>query len=366
MTRQPYLLLLVALLLFVVTPSRPAHARALAQPPTAAPAAGEPDPWGFEEEAQVEETWADILRPQAVDIALTTGLIGFALFSFARRSRPLKYATLVMTVAYLGVTKGTMISVTDLFRFVDAGRAVAAIPGEQFSASAVGSAVASAFPEFKRGIAWYIFAGFTLVSTVVWGRFYCGRICAYGALTQLLDAVMPKALRREPPAWLEKKAGYIKFALLASVLLYFGITHDMFVYRYVEPFWLFTGLGNVVMWTMLGVLLLATLVVRNLYCRFLCPVGAALGVISRMTTLAPIKRWSECKSCKICEKACEWGAIQGPKIVQTECVRCDDCERIYADKKACVHWLMIYKKEKWAAAGIRGNQPADALSSAGR
>ena len=66
-----------------------------AQPPASA------DPWGFDDEVKVE-TWGDILRPQALDIALTTGLIGLALFSFARRSKPLKYVTLGLTVAYLG------------------------------------------------------------------------------------------------------------------------------------------------------------------------------------------------------------------------------------------------------------------------
>ncbi len=49
-------------------------------------------------------------------------------------------------------------------------------------------------------------------------------------------------------------------------------------------------------------------------------------------TVFRIKRWSECNTCRICEKACEWGAIQGPKIIKTECVRCDDCERLYDDK----------------------------------
>jgi polyferredoxin len=127
---------------------------------------------------------------------------------------------------------------------------------------------------------------------------------------------------------------------------------------------MFTGLGNATMWILLGILLIATLVVRNLYCRFLCPVGAALGVIAKVTTILPISRWSECKSCKLCERACEWGAIQGPTIAKTECVRCDDCERIYRDKTACVHWLIITKKEKWVAAGIKGNQSADAPSSA--
>jgi NosR/NirI family transcriptional regulator, nitrous oxide reductase regulator len=102
------------------------------------------------------------------------------------------------------------------------------------------------------------------------------------------------------------------------------------------------------MWTLLAALLVATIFVRNLYCRFLCPVGAALGVISSVTTVFSIKRWKECKTCKICEKACEWGAIQGPKIIKSECVRCDDCERLYADTKKCPHWIITLKDLKKA------------------
>jgi polyferredoxin len=295
-----------------------------AQPPAAL------DPWGFDDEVTVE-TWADILRPQAVDIALTGGLIAFSLFSFSRRSKALKYTTLVLTVAYLGVMKSTMISVTDIFRVVDLN-----------------------LPTFKYSVAWYMFAGFAVVSTVIWGRLYCGRMCAFGAFTQLLDAVVPKRLRVEPPLWLERRAGYIKYGLLVAVVAYYIATKHTNVYRYVEPFWMFTRSASVMLWMMLATLLAVTVVVRNVYCRFLCPVGAMLGIISHVTTILPIKRWSECSTCKICERACEWGAIQGPKIIKSECVRCDDCERIYADKKACVHWLMIVKKERWAKEGIKG------------
>jgi len=295
-----------------------------AQPPAA------PDPWGFDDEVKVE-TWGDVLRPQAVDIALTAGLIGVALFSFSRRSKALKYTTLVLTVGYLGVMKSTMISVTDIFRIVDLD-----------------------LPTFKYSIAWYLFASFAVVSTVIWGRLYCGRMCAFGAFTQLLDVTVPQRLRIEPPLWLERRASYIKYGLLVGVVAYYIATKHTNVYRYVEPFWMFTRSASVLLWIMLGTLLLATVVVRNLYCRFLCPVGAMLGIISQVTTILPIKRWSECSTCKICERACEWGAIQGPKIIKSECVRCDDCERIYADKKACVHWLMIVKKERWAREGIKG------------
>ena len=60
------------------------------------------------------------------------------------------------------------------------------------------------------------------------------------------------------------------------------------------------------LWIGLALLLTATVFVRNLYCRFLCPVGAALGLVSQVTTVFRIKRWSECNTCKICEKTCEW------------------------------------------------------------
>jgi polyferredoxin len=85
--------------------------------------------------------------------------------------------------------------------------------------------------------------------------------------------------------------------------------------------------------------------VRNLYCRFLCPLGAALGLLSKVTIFG-IKRWSECNSCKICEKTCQWGAIDGPKIIMTECVRCDDCERLYMDQQKCPHWIIIRRKSE--------------------
>lgn len=306
----------------------PAPAPTLGQTPTAElppPGGDADDPWGFDEEEHAE-TLADVLRPQVLDITLTTALLAFALFSFFKKSVRLKYITLGLVLVYFGAVKSQLMSVTDLFKVVEWN-----------------------FPTFKYSVSYYLLAVFTLVSTVLWGRVYCGRLCAFGALTQLMDATIPKRFRREPPVWLEKRAGYVKYGILAAVLVYYIVTRHTPVYRYVEPFWMFTLNASTLLWTMLAVLLVATVVVRNLYCRFLCPFGAMLGVISKVTTVFAIKRWSECKSCKICEKACEWGAIDGPRIIKSECVRCDDCERIYHDKKKCVHWLIVVKKEAAAA-----------------
>ena len=266
--------------------------------------------------------WREILLPQALDLALLTAFMALALVSFFRKSVALKYVTFVAAVGYLGFTKSTLVSVSDVFRLTDLS-----------------------VPEFKYSLAWYAFMLFVVVTTVLWGRVYCGRVCAFGALTQLMDPLIPRTMRVEIPVRIEKYANVIKYGVLAAALVYFIVTRDVALpVRYVEPFWMFGLFGSTAMWVGLAVLLAATVFVRNLYCRFLCPVGAALGIISNLTVFR-IKRWSECNTCKICEKTCEWGAIRGPKIVASECVRCDDCERLYLDRKKCPHWLILFKRK---------------------
>ena len=289
------------------------------------------DAWTFGDEEEEAETWGALLRDQAADLVFFTGFAALVMVGFFRKSIPLKYVTLAVAVAYMGFTKSQLISVVNVYGLVTGN-----------------------MPVFRYSLAWYLFAAFTVVTTVLWGRLYCGRVCAFGALTQLMDRVVPPRLRVEVPPWLEQRAAWIKYGLLIAVLLYFLATADIPAYRWVEPFWMFTRRGTTAMWIALAVLLVATVFVRNLYCRFLCPVGAFLGILSKATVFR-IKRWKECNTCKICEKACEWGAIRGPEIVMTECVRCDDCERLYADVKKCPHWLLLLRakrKQRQAAPSV--------------
>ena len=288
-------------------------------------AAQEEGGWTFDDEEEAQPTWADEFRNQGTDIVAVTAFLTLAFFSFFRKSRALKYVTLAAAVGYLGFYKSQLISIVNVFGVIGGN-----------------------LPLLRYSLGWYLLVGVGVLSTVLWGRVYCGRICAFGAFTQLMDRVVPARLRVNVPAHIEKRASLIKYVILAGAIVAFLVTGDQSFYPYIEPFWMFglTGKGPV-LWTMLAVLLVATVFVRNLYCRFLCPVGAALGLLSSVTVFK-IKRWSECKTCRICEKACEWGAIRGPKIVLTECVRCDDCERLYADESKCPHHRIIFYRNRKA------------------
>ena len=277
------------------------------------------DGWNFSDE-ETTPTWTDDLKAQWLDLTLFFTFATLAMVGFFRKSEPLKWITMGVAVLYLGVWKSLLLSIVDIFRLTT-----------------------GVLPPFRQSLVWYLLAAFTLVTTVLWGRLYCGRICAFGSMTQLLDRIVPARMRYEVPAPIERRANIIKYVLLGAVVLYYILTRDILIYRKVEPFWMFSREAANWEWVGLGLLLLATVFVRNLYCRFLCPLGAFLGLLSNLTVFR-IKRWSECNSCKICEKKCEWGAIRGPKIVASECVRCDDCERLYMDQAKCPHWLILKKK----------------------
>jgi polyferredoxin len=320
---RPFLLIAFALSLLVGGMTATV---AVAQAPQAQEEPAEEQPaaeggWDFEEEEEEGPTWADDFKAQAIDIGAVAGFSVLAFVSFFRKSVRLKYVTLVAAVLYLGFYKSQLISIVNVFGLMGGN-----------------------LPIFRYNMAWYLLAVVTVVSTVLWGRVYCGRICAFGAFTQLVDAIVPARWQVKIPRAIERRASWIKYGILTSVIAYFLITSDPLIYPYVEPFWMFgLHLRTPILLTMLGTLLLMTVFVRNAYCRFLCPLGAFLGIVSNLTVFR-IKRWSECSTCRICEKTCEWGAIRGPKIVMTECVRCDDCERLYADTKKCPHHLILIRK----------------------
>jgi hypothetical protein len=210
------------------------------------------DSWNFDDDQEAEPTLREILAPQLADLVAFPLFVALALVGFFKKSGPLKTATFVASILYLGVARSQLYSVVNIFGLLSWN-----------------------LPIFSHNVFWYLFAGFTLVSTVLWGRLYCGRVCAFGALTQLMDRVVPAAWRYDVPLKTETRLAAIKYVLLGGVIVYYLATRDITIYRYVEPFWMFSGHGSAVMWLMLAALLAATVFVRNLYCRFLCPVGGS-------------------------------------------------------------------------------------------
>jgi len=178
---------------------------------------------------------------------------------------------------------------------------------------------------------------FTVTTTVLWGRIYCGWICPFGAVQEFLERVSPFKLR--VPSKIHRVAVKAKYVVLLAIITCFYLLNDLTLATYVEPYaTLFLGFGSTIMWVILASVLAISVVVHRFFCKYICPVGAALGLISLLRVFR-VKRWGECKTCRICARSCKMDAIGGGKISVMECISCGNCERNYRDTRVCPHWL---------------------------
>ena len=83
------------------------------------------------------------------------------------------------------------------------------------------------------------------------------------------------------------------------------------------------------------------------YCNSICPVGSALGLISRFAMFRPVIDAEKCKNCKLCEKGCKSSCIDiaNHKIDYSRCVDCLNC--LDACKFDALHY-----KFGWKTTGV--------------
>ncbi len=185
---------------------------------------------------------------------------------------------------------------------------------------------------------------FVAISVVVWGRgTFCGWLCPFGAMQELVSVVVKatgfKGWRLHTRT--DAKLKWIKYVAL------FGLIVTSFVAptlsrtaAEIEPFKTAVSLHFVrawpyVLWAAIC-LLLSVLVYRG-YCRYICPLGAALAIFGKLRLFSWIPRRSECGTpCQTCRHRCEYQAIEPKgKVDYAECFQCLDCVEIYASDDEC-------------------------------
>ncbi len=166
-------------------------------------------------------------------------------------------------------------------------------------------------PEYSIPITVIAFFILPLVYTLFFGRTFCAGVCPLGALQDIF-ALHPMPIK----SWLEKVLGIIPFIYLGLAILYAATSTDFVICRY-DPFIGFFRLDASFMMFMIGaMLLLIGVFIARPYCRFLCPYGALLNLVSRFSkkhiTITP----TECIQCRLCEDSCPFGAIEKPVLLK--------------------------------------------------
>lgn len=189
-----------------------------------------------------------------------------------------------------------------------------------------------------------------VLTAFIWGRgTFCGWLCPFGALQEILSVFAPKRQLRVP-ARLDAGLRRLKYVLLAAIILSAAVSTplaDRLVE--VEPFKTSITLYFVrsfpfVTYT-IGLLVL-NMFVYKAFCRYMCPLGAALAVIGRLRLLRWIPRRDECGSpCQLCSVRCRYGAIgRDGEVSYNECFQCMDCVTIIKDDRQCVPQVLARRR----------------------
>lgn len=196
---------------------------------------------------------------------------------------------------------------------------------------------------------------FTAGSILLWGRgVFCGWLCPFGALQELINeaARKLKVPQYELPFAVHERLWAIKYIVL-MVLFAISLESMSVAERAaeVEPFKTAITLKFDRQWWFVlyaVILLVISIFTRKVYCRYICPLGAALAIPSKFRLFDWLKRRKECGDpCQLCAKECEIQAIHPDgHINHNECHYCLDCQMTYHNDEKCPPLVLKNKRAR--------------------
>jgi NosR/NirI family nitrous oxide reductase transcriptional regulator len=199
---------------------------------------------------------------------------------------------------------------------------------------------------------------FTAASILLWGRgVFCGWLCPFGALQELINEAARKLKipQYELPFAVHERLWAIKYIIL---LLLFGLSLESMssaeLFAEVEPFKTAITLRFDRQWWFVlyaVALLVINLFTRKVYCRYICPLGAALAIPTKLRLFDWLKRRKDCGNpCQLCAKECEIQAIHPDgRINANECHYCLDCQMTYHNENKCPPLINKRRKREKSA-----------------
>ncbi len=180
----------------------------------------------------------------------------------------------------------------------------------------------------------------TMLVMLIWGRFFCGFVCSFGAMQDLLwQGGRRLPFRLAVSERTDRTLKYLKYGVLVFVVLgvwTFGVT-DGNVWSpwtvfgaYARPW---KGVPASAIWLSAGGALLAGIIVGSLlierfFCKYLCPLGAVFSLVSRFRFFRMKRAAGHCDgSCRVCTRKCAMSVpiYRYDRICSGECINCMKC-----------------------------------------
>ncbi|MBQ0757483.1 MAG: regulatory protein NosR [Amphritea sp.] len=308
-------------------------------------------------EPEPEALWVSIWKERAFQIIVLTVALAIlfivifiqdVLVRYPRLMHGIRRVYLVFTVVFIGWYALGQLSVVNVFTFMNA---------------------------FQGDFQWDLFLldpmlfilwGFTAMTMLLWGRgIFCGWLCPFGAAQELINELARKLKIKQYdlPFAVHERLWALKYIILLGL---FAISLESLSqaerFAEIEPFKTtfllkFHRDWGYVFYAVF--LLVINIFTRKVYCRYVCPLGAALAIPARLRLFDWLKRRKECgQPCKICANECEIQAIHPDGTINAnECHQCLDCQVTYYRDDKCPP-LVQKKRKKAKQEAALGKIPA--------
>lgn len=184
----------------------------------------------------------------------------------------------------------------------------------------------------------FIFIAIIVVS-FSFGKSFCSWLCPIGFISELVGDFSEKLFRRKLklPKYLDYPFRSLKYLLLAFFVysIFFLMSEaalktfldsDYNLISDVKLYYFFADISRFSL-IVISALFILSLFIRNFWCRFLCPYGALLGIVSLFSPNKIKRNPVSCIDCGLCAKACP-SSIKVDKVITVfsdECSTCLSC-----------------------------------------
>lgn len=177
--------------------------------------------------------------------------------------------------------------------------------------------------------------------SIVVKKAFCSWLCPIGTLSESLWLLGRKVFGRtiRVPRWLDyplRSLKYLLFLFFAASIWQMDVPElRNFIYSPynkvadIKMYLFFAGISSFALWTIL-ILAVLSVVIKNFWCRFLCPYGALLGALSWLSPLKITRTEKSCIDCELCTKACpaEIKVHEAKRVWSDECMSCMKCVEV--------------------------------------
>lgn len=175
-----------------------------------------------------------------------------------------------------------------------------------------------------------------ILLTIIMGRFFCGWMCAFGSLSEFIFLFSKKIFKFR--VILSEKVDYtmkfIKYILLFGIIIFMWILDDTYLEVF-DPWTAFAQISKFptsikkhpLAFLALAFIIFESMFIERFFCRYLCPLGAVLTILSKIKLLKIKVDEGKCGKCKLCANNCPMKIdIEGISAMKSgECIGCLKC-----------------------------------------